>query len=362
MNLEFACTLFEAVAPPGGNFVYSPWSVACALAALAPGVDAEARTEIEAALARGEAPASVVARLRADAAQLIQTPRPEGSLLLVTNRLWVDEQREVRQPFAAALEGWPGTGVLPAPIAADPDKARRAINDDVATATRGLIPEILPPGTLDAMTAVVLVNTVYLLAAWAEPFHIGATRPEPFHAPDGTRDVAMMRAGRFADHAARTGWEYLRLPLGSGIGAEIVLPPDRLPSVPRLGAGTLTALREAAATRQVDLHLPRFRVSGAAELPGALRGLGVARIFDPAARAVSEVVDRPAHVSQALHQAVLRLDEAGVEGAAATALALRLLGRARPVTEMVVDRPFYALVTHRQTGTILFMARITAPA
>jgi serine protease inhibitor len=80
-------------------------------------------------------------------------------------------------------------------------------------------------------------------------------------------------------------------------------------------------------------------------------------------RAVRGVVTREAlYVSGVFHAAVLRVDERGVEGAAATAIVARTVAAvAAPRVEVRVDRPFFVLVTHRQTGAVIFLAYVAEP-
>jgi serpin B len=67
-------------------------------------------------------------------------------------------------------------------------------------------------------------------------------------------------------------------------------------------------------------------------------------------------------VDEVVHQAVLRVDEQGLEGAAATAVTMRL-------TSMVIDepivvevnRPFLLLVRHAETGVVYFFTRVVEP-
>jgi serine protease inhibitor len=58
------------------------------------------------------------------------------------------------------------------------------------------------------------------------------------------------------------------------------------------------------------------------------------------------------------------VDEAGLEGAAATALmmvrAAAMLAPPRPL-EGKVDRPFLVLIRHQASGAVYFLARVTQP-
>lgn len=366
---DFALALLDAVpAAAAENVVVSPWSVSSALGVLAPGCDPASRKEVERALVGGTGDAGssagdddIVAGLADDAATIAGERRWSGdSLLTVANTLWVDERRTPVPAFTAALERWPGAALRFAPIAADPERTRRAVNADVAATTRNLIPEVLPAGALINDDRAVIVNALYLFAPWLEPFAASRTEDAPFHGPGGTRAVPTMRAVHDLAYA-REGWEYVGLALDLGFVAEVLLPPagggvNVLPD-----AATLLALRQRARTHRVDLHLPRLRAERATVLMGPLHELGVRRIFSDLS-VVGVVAEEPLWIAGAYHAAVLRVDETGIEGAAATGLIGRGIAyRQLPKVEVRVDRPFVLLVTHKRTGAVAFVARVREP-
>jgi serine protease inhibitor len=74
------------------------------------------------------------------------------------------------------------------------------------------------------------------------------------------------------------------------------------------------------------------------------------------------VVEERLWIAGAYHAAVLRVDETGIEGAAATALVARGVAyRQLPEVEVRVDRPFLLLVTHQRTGAVAFAVRVRQP-
>jgi serine protease inhibitor len=367
---DFALALLDAIpAPAAENVVVSPWSVSSALAVLAPGCDPAARKEVERALVGGSwdggssaGDDDPVAELAADAATIAGERRWSGdSLLTLANTLWVDEGRTPLPAFTAALDRWPGAALRFAPIAADPEGTRRAVNADVAATTRNLIPEILPYGALTPEDRAVIVNALYLFAPWLEPFAASRTEDAPFHGPGGTRAVATMRAVHNLSYA-REGWEYVALALDLGFLAEVLLPPAGCDGVNALpDTATLLALRRRARTHRVDLHLPRLRAQRPTVLIGPLQELGVRRIFSRLAVA-GVVAEESLWIARAYHAAVLRVDETGIEGAAATGLIARGVAyRQVPTVEVRVDRPFLLLVTHQRTGAVAFVARVREP-
>jgi serpin B len=60
------------------------------------------------------------------------------------------------------------------------------------------------------------------------------------------------------------------------------------------------------------------------------------------------------------HKVVFRADEAGAEGAAATAVVMTRSMADDPF-EMVVDRPFWLVVQDKASGAVLIEARVTDP-
>lgn len=365
LHTGFAVALLHALpSVAGDNVVVSPWSVSSALAVLAPGCDESARREIELALGPSADAGGLLAGLAADAATVAgNRDSNEGSVLMVANTLWVDDGRTPVPAFVRHLDRWPGAVLRSAPMASDPERARASINADVALTTRDLIQEVLPDGSITTEERAVIVNALYLVAGWVEPFADAGTTEQPFHGLSGTRQVPVMRGSRDAGYA-HDGWEYLALPLQLGLQSEILLPPVGVdPHLRVIDPTVLIDLRNRATGHRVDLHMPRFRAEWRTGLLEPLCTLNVCRIFDPGALALVRVVaEQRLHVSATFHATVLRVDESGIEGAATAALVARAVAfRHLTEVEVRVDRPFFFLVTHRETGVVVFLAYITEP-
>ncbi|WP_433871866.1 serpin family protein [Saccharopolyspora sp. CA-218241] len=361
-HLAFSASLHHRLAPAADQpFCWSPYSVASALGLAAAASAGDTRAELVAAL-RGELPA-VVDRL-ARAAELESAAGAEEPVLAVTNTLYAHEELPVQESYLRALADWPGSALRNAPFRAEPEKAREQINDDVAETTRGLIPELLPPDAVDSETVAALVNALYLKTSWREAFDRAATAERTFHAPGGDREVPTMRFTRRTGYAARDGWQVVSLPATGGVEALVLLPDGELAGAEAgLDGAALGALLDAVEPQRVELSLPRFEATGEAELRRPLGALGVRALFTPAAD-FSPLTDAPLRISTMIHQAVLRIDESGLEGAAATAAMMRLtavVSEPDPIP-VVVDRPFLFLVRHQGSGALYFLARVVDPS
>ncbi|MFI9380136.1 serpin family protein [Kutzneria sp. NPDC052558] len=397
MDLAFTLALHRAVDPdPDNDLCWSPFSVLSALGLTAEGAEGASRDELVGALL-GESPAVVAggaaavggspgseraegvasvggdrdgrlksqAALLAAAAELADTGHGEAPVLAVSNTLWAAEELPIRREFADELGRWPNGAVKGAPFGDAPEDARKLINTDVAETTRGLIPELIPPGSIRPTTVAALVNALYLKVAWRHRFAEGGTEPRPFHAPTGTYKPATMRQTERLGYAHRDGWQIVTLPAAGGVDAVVLLPDEPLTvAEPELNAAKLRALLDTTSSQRVQLTMPKINVSTRASFKHPLLDLGVRTPFVAGHAGLTRLCPDPRlYVDDVLHESVLKFDEEGLEGAAATAVTMRMMSMAAPTEPVVVDvdRPFLVVVLHRETGVPYFVARVVHP-
>ncbi|MFE9746003.1 serpin family protein [Saccharothrix saharensis] len=343
-HLTFALTLHDAVAPDRTrNACWSPYSVAGAL-----GMTAQA--------ARGETEAELVALLGADHAKVLKgAVVGDDAEFAVANTLWAWDGLPLNEGFLTDLAGWPGAKARSAPFAHDPEGARKLINADVAETTRGLIPELLDAGSITSDTVATLVNALYLKCAWSEEFPEHDTADLPFR---GAGNVATMRREGSMRYAERDGWQAVALAARGGVEAVVLLPDGDLG-----GTEGVPGVLEALDHDRVELFLPKLDLSVNVSLADALQQVGVRTMFGRDADLTGLSPDPRLYVDDVVHEAVLRLDEQGFEGAAATAVVMRMTSfiPAEPARTVRVDRPYLLLVRHADTGAIYFLAQVAKP-
>ena len=363
-HLNFALAVHRASGSPNGNACFSPYSVAGALGLVTRAARGETASQPAALLAGAPERVSEQADLLRAAAVLDAPARGQDEpTLAVSNTLWVWRRLEVKPGFTDVVAEWPSGAVATAPFVEDPEAARTTINADVARTTRDLIPELLLPGTIGGDTVAGLVSALYLKVAWTNPFRDTDTVEDDFHTPTGVVRVPMMRQAERLGYARHAGWQLVDLPAVGGVNASVLLPDRPLVEAePELDAATVDALLNARREAMVRLTMPRLSLDVRCPLKDTLNSLGVRTMFTPTAD-FGELSDDPRLlVSDVLHQSVLRLDENGLEGAAATAAMMRLVSApaGEPVT-VEVNRPFLLLVRHRASGAVYFLARVTEP-
>lgn len=362
-HLRFVLALHQQLAGHGENSCFSPYSVASALSVLAVGAGGQTARELTNLLTSAPEGFGGHDRLLIEAAQLPAREGQEQPVLAVSNTLWAWDELPVHETFRADLASWPSGAVKAAPFRADPEAARQTINADVAEVTHGLISELLPPGAVDEDTVASLVNALYLRVSWLTRFAAEATSDGDFHAPDGTVRVPMMAQTEQLGYIAHRGWQAVGLPALGGVQAVVLLPDGALAEQEsELDVGLLGQLLEGMDNRSVDLRLPKLRLDAHTPLNSILRALGVRTMFTSGADLSGISGDDRLYVDSVLHQAVLRVDESGLEGAAATAAMMRLVSLSVDDPVMVsVDRPFLLLVRHVRTGAVYFLARVARP-
>jgi len=366
--LPFSAALYKAALTGQGNAVLSPYSVVSALGMLALGARGVTATKLAGALG-GDA--ATVARWvgGADAAlaRAVTTskqtwdggPAADSTVVEPANVLFLRQDAAVRAAYLTALARGYGTGVRQIDFA-DREVARSAINGWVAQRTRNLIPQLLPVGFLDARTLLVLVNALYLKAAWANPFDPGTTDQQFSTLSDGKIAVRLMTRSDKMNFATGANWQAVSIPLVYNLAMTVIVPDaGSFAAVSNgLNAGLLTAATSGQ-VRQVDLALPAFRTDTPTDLVEPLRALGLGSLFDRPD--LSGIARAPGSlfVSGAVHQARIVVDDKGIEAAAATAVAVAVSGAAP--AELRVDRPFLYLIHDVETVTPLFLGRVTNP-
>ena len=357
----FDAKLLGAIAPHPGNFVYSPASVAFALALLRQGARGATAAEIDEALAPSAA---------TDARMLV--PRLEPTLT-VANGLFVDDRAAIESGFAVVATRDFAARFESLDFHDHPDDARLRINRWASDRTHDKIRDLLAAGTVTRGTRLVLVDAIHMKAAWLTPFPRTSTKLEPFHLPGGAVKHVLTMHGhvgaKLGEHrgAAVLDVPYLPLRDGPSLSMTILLPkPGALGAVEaaygREGIGPF--IESATRTGRIDVMLPRFRVGSSADLASALRDLGVRHAFTDQADFSGISRATPLAVSAFVHNAFTEVDESGTEASATSTGGVVEITSAPIESPLLfrVDRPFLFFVRDRASGDVLFSGRVVDPS
>ncbi|NWI58630.1 A1AT2 antiproteinase, partial [Calyptomena viridis] len=244
----------------------------------------------------------------------------------------------------------------------EPEEAKKQINKYVVEKTKGKIPELVDH--LDPSTVLVLVNYIYFKAAWEKSFDpLGTYEGDFFVNTNASVRVNMMQRESIADtyYDQDLSCKVVELPYQGTARALLILPDDgKMKQVEdALSKETVCKWDNKLMTRRVNLQLPKFSISGSYDVKKLFEELGITEVFSTNADLSGISGSHNLQVSQAIHKALLEVDESGSEAAGATAvISTRVF---YPSVTIKFNKPFIILISDKQTGTTLFIGKIVDP-
>lgn len=348
----------------GGNVVFSPHSISIALAMTYAGAAGSTASEIKDALSFDttnlhDAFNSLDVTL---GSRNIENSDVTKALRLdVANSLFADQSFAMKSGFLDTLARNYGAGVKQLDFKAAAEAARTTINDWVEAKTQDKIQDLLQPGTVNASTRLVLVNAVYLKAAWLSPFQKEATANDTFQPASGsaTQVPFMSQTSSFfygsTDDADTVEMSYV----GNKLAMTLVLPKEGKFSAVSADPEWLPKARTGLESARVQIKLPKFKLEPAGvSLADALKSLGMNKAFSDAAD-FSALSEEPVVIGDVIHKAFIAVDEQGTEAAAATAVIAEATGAPEEPKVVTFNRPFLFSIVDKDTGAILFMGQVT---
>ena len=369
----FAADLYrELAATEDGNLVFSPHSIAIALAMTRAGAEGETASQMDAVLhasRAGDLHAGFNALEQALAGRSGEYPIGGGDEtaeleLSIVNQLWGQEGFEFVDDFLDLLAAEYGADMRLVDFVQAYEEARVLINEWVAERTRERIDELIPEGVIDDMTRLVLTNAIYLNAPWVHRFDEDATAPAAFTLLDGNEvEVDMMRLDERIEYGEGDGFQAVRLPYVDGSLSMIaVLPDDFAAFESGLDGDRVDEIVASLGDARVELGFPRFEFRTEALLKDALSNLGMPIAFEPDEADFSGIAPPDdLHIQDVVHEGFISVDEHGTEAAAATAVVVGVVSAPPINVEVDFDRPFLFFVHDRDSGAILFMGRVLNP-
>ena len=370
-NNQFALDLYGQLgAKESGNLFFSPYSISTALAMTYAG--AEGQTEKQMAEVLGFSLPEE--RLHSAFGSLRALSQPgdakAGFQLRVANRLWGQQGYAILPAFQQTAARNYGAELAPVDFAGQTEAARQTINSWVEKETEQKIQNLIAPGMLGPGTRLVLTNAIYFKGAWTDEFKKGVTKEAPFHLAAGEKTKAMlMRQTDDFKYAAVDDLQILELPYGQQRQLSmVVLLPQKVDGLAQLekqlSSKNLEAWLAGLRTREVQVYLPRFKMTSQFKLNEALESLGMTSAFSPSQADFSGIsTQEELYISAAIHKAFVDVNEQGTEAAAATGVILAPTSAPAPQEPVVfrADHPFIFLIRDNRSGGILFLGRLMNP-
>ena len=381
----FAAELFGQLDQGAGkNLFFSPYSVRAALAMTAEGAGGPTKAQMYQVLHLSGAQS-----LQEEMAHLTDLSAGADAdksafTLSIANALWVDQTFPLKPEYVASVKHDFRAEANTVDFVTAADAARGTINDWVAKATNDKIKDLLPAGSVDKSTALVLTNAVYFKAAWQFPFTESATNDQPFHLGGGKVVTVPMMQGpsaTFLNYGETDDLQLVAMPYQMIPTGRPVIRGDTTPSsvemvllVPKKTDGLEGVKKEmsienlgkwlgAMESTPVQVEMPRFKMETSLELADTLKSMGMKDAFSDAAdfSGMSASANDRLRISAVVHKAFVDVNEEGTEAAAATGVTMRGMAMIANKAQIRADRPFLFFIRDGMSGTVLFMGQVADP-
>lgn len=345
------------------NQVVSPVSLASALGLVHEGTTGASANELSDMLA--PAPARQAA-FQQHIPALLKELLSDSGTLVSANRIWADAALAKALPatyLSSVRNRFDADGALVSFAAKQGQEATEQINAWAAKHTNGRIPSLLSPGSVNENTQVVLTNALHFRSAWSTAFEPHATQPKPFMGasqPVPTMsqymEVKTSTKGKVTvydiDFKAAQFSFTVAMEQSGHTGSEVI--------------GLVSTQKPRDWTQQwCTLEMPKFKVAPTStSLKPLLQALNVKTVFgdDADFTPLLGSEGRKVNLDDVYQSAGVDVQEAGVEAAAATAAVIRSRAMILPSGVMcAIDRPFVFAITHKPTGTPVFLGRVVKP-
>uniref|UniRef100_A0A8B9Z7L6 Serpin B10 n=1 Tax=Buteo japonicus TaxID=224669 RepID=A0A8B9Z7L6_9AVES len=361
----------------GQNIFFSPWSIATALAMVYLGAKGDTATQMAEVIDNpthaASSPAGHSENIHSGFKELLSAiNKPSSTYLLKSaNRLYEEKTYPLLPNFLQLITSYYNAKPQAVNFKTDAEQARALINSWVENETERKIQDLLPAGSLNSHTVLVLVNAIYFKGNWEKKFLEKNTSEMPFRLSK-TKPVQMMflRDEFLMLHETTMKFKIIELPYVENELSMFVLLPDDIHDnttglelvESELTYEKLTEWTKSAnmMKAKVDLYLPKLKLEENYDLKSTLSSMGIRNAFDPVqADFTGMSVKKDLFISKVIHKAFVEVSEEGTEAAAATGV-LVLRSKAPPMT-FKADHPFLFFIRHNKSQTILFFGRLCSP-
>jgi len=365
-NTEFAWNLYAQLKDADGNLFFSPYSISTALAMTYAGARGDTAEQMAFVLNLPMHPKVLNPAYGALISELNDPNRADNYQLAVANALWGQKDFAFLDAFIQLNNDYYHAGLENVDFINETEPTRQKINQWVEDKTNDKIKDLIPAGALDAMTRLVLTNAIYFKGDWASQFDKDRTEDADFFvSPDKTVTAPLMYQKEAFKYGQTEKLQILELPYkGDELTMLVLLPKakDGLVALENeLTAQKLTEWQKQLRNRDIEVHLPKFKMTSEFSLSGILEKMGMPEAFSEKADFSGMTGKKDLHISDVIHKAFVEVNEEGTEAAAATAVIMKTFAMLAPPPVFRADHPFIFLIQDTKTESILFVGRVVDP-
>lgn len=236
------------------------------------------------------------------------------------------------------------------------------INNWVSGKTNGKIPTIIDD--IDPRSVLFLINALYFKGDWMYIFDETKTKTVPFYNEDKTNavtDVKMMHLKTNFNNYVDENLVCVDIPYGDSLfSMKVIMPADGQSfnnMLYMLDKNYLSKINKEMKLGEIEVGLPRFRVSDNMELQDVLASMGITDAFTDKAD-FSKITDDFIYISKVIHKTYIDVNEKGTEAAAVTAVDFRTTSIGQ---NFIFNKPFIFIISAYGYDNVMFIGSIVNP-
>ncbi|XP_044268737.1 serine protease inhibitor 88Ea-like isoform X1 [Tribolium madens] len=368
---EFSLALLQAINQlmPHENLFFSPYSTyhALLIAYFLAGGQTESYLKKILRLEPSQNKPDFYQAYKLDKLQTLRANLNSSHQFTNANKIYVADQIDVR----SCIESLFKDELEKISFKNDPEAAKNLINAWVEEHTHKMIKDLLPPGSIDQSSTLVLVNAAYFKGTWENKFNPNETRPEIFYvSPSKQIMVDMMHIEGTFNHDVSESLEahILEMPYkGSDISMYILLPPftkedaiDKTLKKLTLEKFKSIVNSSSLTSKTVQVSFPKFSLEHTVELVPVLEKMGVGDLFQNGVD-FTTLTKSKVELGNALHKARIECNEEGTKAAAATVLFSFRSSRPAEPAQFHCNHPFIYVIYDKVAKAVLFTGVFRRP-
>ncbi|CAH8825240.1 unnamed protein product [Trichobilharzia szidati] len=369
----FALDFLETSASGTNDYLSSPMSVFLLLTTLLGSGGTKGNTKLQIANAVGvyeeKGKQKAASKIFNSIYKNLTEEKASGeNIITIGNGMFVKEGAKVKEKFVTTMKRNFDSEVANVDFTAQ-ESTRKTINAWVSNKTNKLIPELFTK-PLSTATILALINTLYFKGKWKKPFSNRSTAVKTFKPSNQPIiKISMMHISETIEYGK---FEHFNIHMiskpftNARFTFVVILPtePGRLeyPDKVLRGEIELPELMKQLQQTQVTLGLPRFKLDTSLDLVGTIKSMGVTDLFDPKRADLSGITKAKISADVLKQSASIKVNEEGVEAAAATVLSISLTSvRNQKPIPFNVNESFVCFIYDKVLNTPLFAGRVITP-
>lgn len=347
-----------------GNIFFSPYSISNAFSMVYEGARSTTASEIQSVfhfIQDDTSRKNYVSQINSE----LNSPSQQYKLS-VANALWIQNDYPVLPSYTDTLKQYYTANATNLDLKNDSENSRKIINTWVENKTNQKIVNLLPEGSINKDTRVVLTNAIYFKGNWTNQFEALDTSNQNFTtSQDNIVKVPMMTKTSSFPYFEDSNMQALKMPYqGEHLSMIILLPKnnDLNELVNSLSVEKLHQLNNNMTIQSVSAYIPKFTLDTKYTLNDYLSSMGMPSAFSPVDADFTGITgNKDLSISTAVHQAFVKVDEKGTEAAAATGAVTQATSLMLAKEVFRADHPFAFMIYDDQTGLILFLGQVANP-